>query len=142
MKNSDNLVKDFKQLILLMHRYKVVESIAKSKGNLAVYEEKKAILSKEIKSFAEEAKQRVSDSGYAIRRGEYQIYPADAVQICFLSIMSGIYETDLVQDWEELELKLYKVKGSLKDTAIKLAKIMETTSLVSYDEEALFKKVF
>ncbi len=135
--------KQIMKLLTIFHKRKVVEKIANSNGNMEVYEKEKDILAKRLEIFAEEAKKRIEDSGYAIRNSDkYEIKPYDAVQICFICIMTGIAEGDLLQNYEELNLALRKVKGQLKPIATKIANIEENTFLSLYDEEALFKQIF
>lgn len=137
-----DLVKKLSKIVLIMHQQKVVEKIAKAENRIKVYNEQKRLLNYELNIFKEEANKRIEDIGYVIGDSEYFVYPVDALQICFICIMTGIYESDLFHNPDQWHKTLYRLKGGLSNTAKKIADIMQNTSIAIYDEEALFNLIF
>ena len=137
-----DFVKQLNELVLIMHRGKVVEKIAKAQNRLKAYNEQKKLLDYELVCFKKEANIRIEDIGYIIKDSEYFVYPGDALQVVFICIMTGIYESDLFNNPKQFHQALYRVKGDLSDTAKKVADIMNVTSVAIYDEESLFELIF
>lgn len=141
------LTEELGNLIRNFHEKSVVEKIAEAKGDLAVYEEQKKVMKKELETFKAKAEEILKRQNYVICH--YKIFSWHALQICFICIMTGIDDVDLLKNWRELPIALRQINGKLTNLAKNIAHFIgneegddEAELFSNYDEEELLKKFF
>lgn len=139
---------EISNLIRIFHERQVVEKIAESKGALAVYEEQKSVLNEELETFKAKAKEAIQSQDHVVC--QYKISPKDALQICFICMMTGIDDMKMLENWEKLPIALRKIKGKSARLAENIAHFLgcdeeeddEGEMFSKYEVEKLLKKFF
>lgn len=122
------------ELIQLFHEERVVEKLVQvqeEKGLVGIYtvynELKRKFMAKTIK-LRQYVCVAVKDKTTYINNDSYEIDVDDALQVCFICIMSNISEANLLKNWFQLISALKAVEGEYQKLAGKFIKFLSVES--------------
>lgn len=134
-------------LIRIFQERKIVDklAVATKETRIAVYNEEKKALSKELKDFQNSAKKKIDLKEKLVDK-DYNILPENAIDICLICMMTGINDNVMLENYTELSSALWKVEGDFAYIARNLRHFIgedDSGKLFSdYGEEKLLKKFF
>ena len=70
--------------------------------------------------FRQKVRESLVKREYYIQEDNYEIYPDDALQFCFVCMMAGISDIDVLKDWYQVIDSLKKISGEYNELANKL----------------------
>lgn len=142
-KEKNKVIKLLNELVTNFKERNTVRKILQAKDLKVAYEEEKAAMSEQLESFMLEVK----------RSGEYPISDAsevisadDVVEVCFILLMSGVDDCDLIDEWESMEGILNQVQeDDLQEIAGRLIKFLYDDDCADcfseWTEDELLKKL-
>ena len=126
MKQEERL----KEMIRLFHEERVIEKLidAQKEGGIikvnTVYAKEKKKLFGKLFDFRQKVRVALEKREYYINEDNFEIYPDDALQFCFVCMMAGISDIDVLKDWYQVIDSLKKISGEYKELANKLVKFL------------------
>ena len=142
---KNEIIKLLNELVRIFKGRNTVKKILQAKDVKAVYEEEKAAMSEQLESFKHEMQVFIEEEG------EEPIYDAsevisadDVIEVCFILLMSGVDDEDLIDDWKSMEDILNQVQGDdLQEIAGRLIEFLyyDKEFFSNYSEEELLKKL-
>lgn len=138
---KNEFIKLLNELVAIFKERNTVRKILQAKDLKAAYEEEKATMSEQLKSFIDEL---WNFPGYPISDASEVISADDVVEVCFILLMSGMDDYDLIDDWESMEDILNQVQGdNLQEIAGRLIGFLyyDKEVISDYSEEELLKKL-
>lgn len=142
-KKKNEVIKTLNELVRIFKERDTVRKILQAKDVKAVYEEEKAAMSEQLESFNNEMQPFIDEGEEPISDVSEVISSENVVEICFILLMSGVDDEDLVDDIGDIEFTLGQVQGERQEIANRLSdflyKGMEYFS--DYTEEEVLKKL-
>ena len=114
------------EMIRLFHEERVVEKLidAQKEGGIikvnTVYAKEKKKLFEKLFDFRQKVRVALEKREYYINEDNFEIYPDDALQFCFVCMMAGISDIDVLKDWYQVIDSLKKISGEYNELANKL----------------------
>lgn len=132
------------RLIQLLHKRRFSEKIAAARTPeeaKKIYKREWKFIEKQANGFARDAKKALKIKSYVVD-DSFEITAKNAVEIGWISFMTGVTDVNLVENWNDIPIELRKVVK--KETAImakKMANILDVNMLTSYNLIALLEEL-
>ena len=101
-----------KEMIRLFHEERVVEKLIDAQKEGGLFD------------FRQKVRAALEKREYYIEEYNYEIYPDDALQFCFVCMMAGISDIDVLKDWYQVIDSLKKISGEYKELVNKLVEFL------------------
>lgn len=142
-KKKNKVIKLLNKLVTIFKERNTVRKILQAKDFKAAYEEEKVAMREQLENFIYEVR---NFSGYPISDASEVISADDVVEVCFILLMSGVDDCDLIDDWENMKDILNQVQeDDLKEIVGRLIKFLYdddyADSFSEWPEEELLKKL-
>lgn len=132
------------RLIQLLHKRRFSEKIAAArtpKEAKRIYKREWKFIAKQVESFKKDAEKTLEIKSYVVD-DSFEITAKNAVEIGWISFMTGIDEVNLVENWDDIPSELRKVvKKETSIMAKKMANILDVNMLTSYNLIALLEEL-
>ena len=140
---KNEVIKILNELITIFKGRNTVRKILQAKDVKAVYESEKAAMRDQLESFDHEMWDFIKEGEQPIYDASEVISVDNVVEICFILLMSGVDDDDLIDDWESIGEILEYVPEDLQEIAERLLEFLceEACCFADYSEEELLKKL-